>query len=109
MTWIKPVVQNQWGYLSYHQWRGEGNAWPIQWGPKIEAGPYRVRWPDGTQTDEILHSRPHSTTVADHGHTYFVSTTQLVISTTHRGVTQETPLEKLPIELWIESPTTDAR
>lgn len=76
--WVKLKLVNNWEHLSY-ELRGK----PVD---LSKVGTLRVRWPDGSETEELLDQESYSAHVDDMGHSYHVNGRIPVASTSHRGV-----------------------
>lgn len=63
--------------------------------------PLKVKWPDGSITEEAISFKPFSRQVSDHGKTYNVECSLAGFNYPLRGIAQWFPLDA--VEIWIES------
>jgi hypothetical protein len=67
--------------------------------PLRDGMPLRVRWPDHSITEEVLHGRTHEQLIADMGQEYTARSSVYGFVAQVRGVAVWVPLEEVEIEV----------
>jgi hypothetical protein len=102
MTYVRLEQRNDWGH-SYLAMPGKALEGPWQTANQKLGIPFKdgqhvhVRWPDGSETEEVVTHRDFPFTISDHGHEYGSTDTRPGVETSARGFKHWTPLAELDV------------
>lgn len=105
MAWHKLKAMDDWGSITVHIGApklSSAGTWDSRKSttPKLEAGEYKVRWPNGKEEILEVIMRHYNTTVGDMGHEYGVSGWKPYFAYYINGARIEVYAPHLGVEVW---------